>query len=249
VAVLVRALLGAHLLLAFLATGAFWIPAFTPKGGPRHRAGGRWFARFIYGAAATGGVLAIIGLIHPAFMLRSGPELSAAGTRRVMWLILYFLLLIVTPVQHGLAAVAAGARPAAIRSRVHAGLNVLSVAAAFLFFPAAIAWQAWPFLVVAPAGFVIGLRNMTYASRPAASAAEWEIEHLTSLLTAGIALHTAFFVLSALRWPIGTPAGGWGLWPWLTRGVVGLPAIVWLRRTVRRRPQFAAASPRPRPVR
>ena len=227
---LTRALLSAHLVFAFLATGAFWIPAVTPKGGPRHRAAGRWFARLIYGAAATGGLLALLGLLTPSLMFNGASALPAAAMRHVMWLILYLLLLIVAPVQHGLAVIAAGARPTEIRSRVHAILNGLSIGAAFLFFPAALAWHAWTFLIPVPVSFVVGLRNMQYASRPSASRVDWEREHLTSLITAGIALHTAFLVLGALRWPW-LPAGGlWPLLPWLTPAVVGVPLIVWRRK-------------------
>jgi hypothetical protein len=230
VTVLIGALLAAHLFFASLATIAFWVPAVTPKGGATHRAAGRWFARLVTGAAITGGLLAVLGLIAPARMFDGAVGLAAVEMRRLMWLILYFLLLIVVPVQHGLAVVAAANLPVRVRSPLHATFNLLSIAAALIGFPAAIAWHAWTMLLVAPAGFIIGLRNMQYASRPAATRVEWEREHLTSLLTAGIALHTAFFVLTVLRWPWLLPAGPARLAPWLVPAAVGLPAIVWNRK-------------------
>jgi len=139
-------------------------------------------------------------------------------------------MLIITPVQHGLAVFRAGARPAAVRSRAHATLGLLSIAATILFFPAAVAWQTWSFLLPAPVGFIVGLRNMTYAGRQTASSDEVRREHLTSMITAGIALYTAFFVLSATRWPTFVRSSFGMPFVWLAPTAIGLLAIAWLRR-------------------
>ena len=204
------------------------------KGGPAHRALGRWFARLIYAAAATGGLLAVVGIAAPALMLPfAAGEDRFAVTRHLMWLVLYLLVIIVAPVQHGLAAVAAGPLPLTIRSRPHAILSVSAIAGTALLFPAALIWHAWTFLIVMPIGFLVGLRNMLYASRTSAAPVEWQREHLTSVITAGITLHTAFFVLSALRWPSLLGGAVWWLAPWLLPAIVGVPAIVWLRQRPR----------------
>ena len=227
----VRALLAAHLFCATGATAAFWATALTRKGSPTHRALGRWFARLIYGAATTGGVLAVIGVAAPSLMVPFAAGADAiTATRHLMWLILYLLLIIVAPVQHGLAAVAAGPLPMTARSRGHAVLNIGAIAGSVLVFPASLVWHAWTFLIVVPIGFIVGLRNMRYASRTSATPLEWQREHLTSVITAGITLHTAFFVLSALRWPSLLGATASSLAPWLLPAAVGLPTIMWLRR-------------------
>ena len=204
-----------HLALAASAIAAFWVTAGAAKGGPTHRRTGRWFAQLIYGAAATGAPLAVFG------------PLSAA-TPHLMWLVLYLMVVIVTPVQHGLAAVTAAGAPTRVRSPLHLTLNLGALIGSLLLFPAAIVWQTLWFLIAVPAGFTIALRNMRYASRTAASPSEWQREHLTSMLTAGIAMHTAFFVLSAMRWPA---VAGHGMWAaWLLPVAVGLPAIAIARR-------------------
>lgn len=176
----------------------------------------------MYAAAATGAPLAVAGPL-------------AAATPHLTWLVLYLLVAIIASVQHGLAVVAAGPAPRRVRSHVHLTLNLAAMAGTLLLFPAAIVWQALWFLLVAPAGFAIGLRNLAYANRPAASRAEWEREHLTSLITSGVVFHTAFFVLSALRWPVLTGGGRWMAAAWLLPAVVGLPAVAVLRYR-RRRP-------------
>jgi hypothetical protein len=71
---------------------------------------------------------------------------------------------------------------------------------------------------------------MAYAARKQATAAEWRREHLTSLLTAGITLHTTLLVFAASR-TLKLQLPGWQMWlPWLLPALVGLPLIFWLRR-------------------
>lgn len=209
-------LLRVHLACAFGAIALFWLTAFADKGGRVHRRAGRWFARLIYAAALTGGVMALI-------------QLAADVTQQVMWLVLYLLVVIVAPVQHGLATIAAASLPMRTRSLPHAVLNVLAILGGVALIPAAVAWQQWTFFIVAPAGFITGLRNLAYGGRRAAAPIDWEREHLTSMITAGIWVHTTLLVFATSR-TLGWNLTGWrALVPWLLPAVVGLPLIVWLR--------------------
>lgn len=182
----------------------------------------------IYGAAATGGLLAVIGVARPASLSGFDPAAERA-TRQLMGLVLYLGVVVAAPVQHALAVVAAGPAPGGVRSRAHLVLNLAAMLGALILFPAAIVWQALWFLVAVPSGFTIGLRNMAYANRRAATPLDWQREHLTSTVTAGIVLHTTVLVIAAARWPALVPAG-WTWAPWLVPALVGLPVIVRLRR-------------------
>ena len=231
-----RLLLSVHLACALAATGAFWLAAFSGKGSPFHRASGVWFQRLIYAAAVTGGVLALVGIIAPAWSHPIGPGetperwADALRThRQTMWVVLYLLLVIVTPTQHGLAVVAAGPVPARIRSRLHAALNLLCLVGTMLLLAASVVWQRGTVLVLAPMGFAIGVRNMSYASRSTATSIEWEREHLTSLLTAGVTMHTALLVFGVTRTLGLTPSVSSELVLWVLPAMVGAPVIVWLR--------------------
>lgn len=232
-----HALLRVHLLFAFSATAVFWVAAASPKGGRTHRLAGRWFSRVVYGAAATGGALALAALVAPGSVRLPDPlatpdavEAAARQTRHLMWLALYVVLIIVAPVQHGLAVVNAGARPARLRTRPHATLCLSAMLGSVLLLPSVIVWQEATWLVVAPIGFVVGLRQMAYANRTEAAPADWRREHLTSLITAGITLHTTLLVFGTsrmLRWQM----EGWQVWlPWVLPALVGFPLILWLRR-------------------
>src|SRR5262245_17121058 len=142
--------------------------------------------------------------------------------RHVLLLALYMLVILVAPAQHGVAVLAAGPLPMTLRSRAHAFLNTAAIVGTVVVFPASLVWRTWMFVLMTPAGFVIGLRNMRYASRTSATPDDWQREHLTSLCTAGMALHTSLALLAWLRWPNALGAGGWSivfLVPW----AIGLP--------------------------
>jgi hypothetical protein len=206
-----RLLLALHLSCAFGGTAAFWVAASSFKGGPVHRAAGDWFSRFMYAAAATGGVLAF------------------RADRLTTWLVLYVLLVIVTPTQHALAVIRAGPVPARLRSRWHAALNLASMVGSAALLAVVVAWEHWIALPVVPAGFIIGLRNLGYAARRSARPDEWEREHLTSTLTAGIAVHTALLVFGTNRSLDLELTGAVALLPWIGPAAIGLPVIAWLR--------------------
>jgi hypothetical protein len=228
-------LLALHLACAASGTALFWTAAAVAKGGRAHRAAGRWFARFVYLTAASGTVLAVGRLtgVSVASMASTGAMVASAADlaaeRQTMWLVLYVLLIIVAPTQHGLAVIAAGSRPSAIRSRPHALLTFGGMLGSLAIIPAALLWQRWHFLVVAPLGLIIGLRQLAYAAGSHARRDEWEREHLTSMITAGVTLHTAMLVFGATR-TLGWPSVGWGSWwPWMLPAFVGLPIILWQR--------------------
>ena len=229
-------LLAVHLGFAAGATIVFWLAAVTKKGSDRHRRAGRLFARLIYGAAIAGGALAVAELVAPTFVRPPDPgatpeaiQATVRQTRQTMWLVLYALVIIVAPVQHGLAVVAAAGQPFRVRSRQHAVLSLSAIAGSVVLLPAAIAWQQLMFLFVAPIGFIVGLRNLTYASQPFATPIAWQREHLTSTITAGITLHTVFLVFTLSRTLRMTLEGWNAVVPWIAPAVVGLPIIFWLR--------------------
>lgn len=228
-------LLAVHLVFAGLATLTFWLAALARKGGPLHRRVGAWFARLVYLTAITGAVMAtgrLTGLTAPP-VAQTWSAAALDAERQTMWLVLYVLVTIVAPVQHGLAVVRAGAQPARLRSRLHSALALAGIAGSITLLPASLLWARWPFLLLAPVGLIVGLRNIAYANRATATRLDWEREHLTSLLSAGATLHTALLVFGSSR-SLGLQMTGIsGLVPWTLPAVLGLAAIVWLRSTRR----------------
>ena len=222
---LVGLVLALHLACAFSATLTFWIAASAPKGGRVHRRTGRAFSRFVYATAVSGGLLAVTRLVAPG----QGPPELVETERHVSWFVLYVLLIIVTPVQHGLAVVAAGNAPSRVRSRVHAVLTFGSMVGTLALVPAALLWQEWYYLIVAPLGLGIGLRNLAWASRVSATPEAVRREHLTSLVTGGVTLHTALLVFGLTRSLELHLTGAWSLLPWTVPALVGAAVIGVLR--------------------
>ena len=178
-------------------------------------------------------------------MIRTG--VLAAAERQTMWLVLYVLLIIVTPVQHGVAVARATATPPRVRSRTHATLAIASMVGTLALLPAALLWGQFLFLIVAPIGLAIGLQNLAYAARSSATRPQWEREHLTSQITAGVTLHTALLVFGTSRTLALNLTGSAAVLPWVIPALVGLPVISWLRAGRTRRVDAAGtASSRPR---
>jgi hypothetical protein len=232
------ALLRVHLACDAGATVAFWFAAGSRKGGRVHRGAGRWFMRFVYGAAFFGLVLAVIGLWSPQLVRPLAADLPPAdradvltAARQSMWLVLYILVILVGPVHHGLSVIRAGRSPSVVRSAAHTVIAVLAVGGSVAMFAASVRWEEWTYLVIAPIGLVIGVRHLAYRMRPSATAVEWRREHLTSLLTAGIVLHTALFVFGSSRTLGLSFEGPLEFVPWVLPTLVGLPVILVLRRS------------------
>ena len=53
-----------------------------------------------------------------------------------MWLVLYLMVVIVTPVQHGLAVIEAAGTPVRVRSPLHLTLNLTALIGSLALFPA-----------------------------------------------------------------------------------------------------------------
>jgi hypothetical protein len=221
-------LLAIHLVCVSGATLAFWTAAFVDKGGAVHRWTGRWFARLIYLGAATGAAMAVAVLAG-----RSGT--SRPPDPHMMWLVLYVLLIIVVPAQHGLAALAAAGAPLRLRSHLHRSLNGAAMGGSMLLLLASVIWREWLFVWLVPVGLVVGARNLAYARRSSATAAEWQREHLTSMVTAGITIHTALLIFGASRTLDLQLRGSAAFLPWVLPTIVGVPILIWLRRTWRPR--------------
>jgi hypothetical protein len=85
--------------------------------------------------------------------------------------------------------------------------------------------------VVSPIGLIVGVRNLAWARRPAARRPDWEREHLTSQITAGITLHTALLVFGTSRTLALDLPGVLVLLPWTLPALVGVPVMLRLRRT------------------
>lgn len=97
-------------------------------------------------------------------------------------------VVVAAALQHAKAVRAAGRLPRNVRSQLHATLNIAVLIGSFGLLPATVVWHTWLFLLLAPMGFAIGLRNMSYASRISVTEVESRREIASSQIGASLAV-------------------------------------------------------------
>jgi hypothetical protein len=214
--VITAALTTIHLIVGVCAAAWFWFVVAARKGSRPHRRAGRHLVSILYVVVATGVVCTLV-------------DQFTADLRPTGWLTAYLLVGLGAAAQHGVAAVAAAADPKRVRSPWHLTLNSVAVLGAFAVFPAVLIWHRWEFLPLIPAVFTVGLRDMLYANRAAAAAREWQLEHLTSTMAAGIALHTVLLVRVAQARPAWFGGSSWTWAVWLAPLAVGAALVLGTR--------------------
>jgi hypothetical protein len=224
-----------HVPIALASLPLFWVAVLSRKGGPRHVRSGRWFALGMGWVAATGAAMAALVLVHPD--VRVGPS-DPAARRSFAAFLLYLAVITAFPVLHGVRVVRTRRDPrslATARYRALAHVPLLASAAAVLVALLVPTGATTLLLGMSPIGVVETAVARRYLADPARHPRLWWPQHMTAMLIAGIAAHTAFavFFLGSL---LGIrPAGLLALAPWLTPTIVGVPVlVVWVRRESRR---------------
>jgi hypothetical protein len=209
-----------HVPVALTCVPAFWVAALARKGGPLHVRVGRYFALAMRWVALSGMALAAPALV---------------GERRdFAVLLLYLGVITFMPVHHGVRVVRLRRDPARLATPTHVLLVWLPLAASaaaiitcLLGGPGA----SVLLLAMSPIGVAETQLAHGHLRRPQHGPRDWRAQHITFMLIAGIALHTAlgvFFVNGTLGMRLPAP---WNLLPWLAPTLVGVPAIfVALRR-------------------
>jgi hypothetical protein len=187
---------------------------------------------------ATGAIVAASGIVAPLGWRDAGaadsPELEAdvALARQASWFVGYLLVILLASVQHAGAVTLAGSNPREVRSTRHGRLNLAVLLATGMVFGVSVAWGRWIWALVAPAGFAVGLRHLSYAGRPASSPRRaWARERVTSLVEASTVLQVLVLFQIARAFPGQTGSGAESL-AVLVPAAIG-SAIVWWRIVVR----------------
>jgi hypothetical protein len=204
-------LLPIHIAAGFAALILFWVPALTKKGGPAHRAAGRWYVRAMAFITVTGFVLA-------AFFI--------AGDRVNQGLFLLFLGVITgTSLWNGWRVLQVKRDPAAYVARLHVAVALVNVLGGMALIAFGIATAKPLFYAFGPVGIVIGGNMLALARRRPDDPKYWLYEHFTGMIGSGIASHVAFLAFGG-RQLFGYDQTGFALWLWITPVVLGTAAII-----------------------
>lgn len=233
----------AHVPVALSCVPAFWIAVLARKGGPLHVRTGRWFARGMRWVAATGVAMGLLVLVHPAVRVgeptgTSDPEAFERARRGFAAFLLYLGAITFFPVHHGVRVIRTRRDPASIATPSHRALAWLPLVASVAVAACALGIgmrNAPVLLAMSPIGVAQTLLARRYLANPARHPRAWWPEHMTAMLVAGIAAHTAlavFFVGSLLGLSL---PGALALLPWILPTIVGVPVlVVWVAREDRR---------------
>lgn len=144
-------------------------------------------------------------------------------------------ILVVVNLRHGILTIKAKKDHQLLRSPSHLALNSLLVCAGLYLASIASSTDGEMILFYVFSGICIitAVGNLRYSLKKKVDAMEWLIAHLGSMLGAGIALHTAFFVFGGSRFIAELLTGQWMLVPWVGPGVIGTLAIIWQSRKYR----------------
>ncbi len=241
---LFKTLLIAHVIVGAASLVLFWIPVTARKGGAVHVRAGYWYAQCMYLVAATALLLCIIVAVDPIGIKHAGQNLTAvqafeiAAQRRGSALFLFAIgVLVIASVRHGLLTLGENLSRTRTRSLGHTSLNIgLGILAVILalegYRDSTILYYVFAALCAVTAG-----SNLRYAWRRTIDRNDRIRSHLSAMIGAGIASHTAFFVFGANRFLGELLVGNWQLVPWIAPGVVGTIIISVVSRRYTRKPR------------
>ncbi|MEM7704998.1 MAG: hypothetical protein AAF358_05565 [Pseudomonadota bacterium] len=226
---LFKAVVLVHIVVGSIGLASFWLPVFARKRRGLHTQAGKVFAYAMMVTAASAAVAALLTLIDP---LATHPETSsryAVNLRAVNGLMLLYLSAITFAAAFaGLRAVrmkrAWGGHRSQVELLIHGSSFVLAGAVLVT------GWYLDSVLMMSLSA--IGLLGAPGTMRRILSVPnrglEWKYQHMSSMLGAGIAAHTAFLVFGSSRF-IHSSLGS-SVWVWLAPTLIGVPAtMIWTR--------------------
>ncbi|MEM7362969.1 MAG: tetratricopeptide repeat protein [Pseudomonadota bacterium] len=239
-----QGLLLIHVIIGFASLLVFWLPLAVKKGGRFHKQAGMAFALMMYLVSATAFVVAIMLLIDPIAVRAPPGELSmseamafSADVRSTSLFLLAISVLVMSSVTHGLMTTRAKLDQTRMRHpwslASQSGLIVMGIILGFVALTESGGRQIL-FGVFAVLCTVSGTGNLRFCLRVEPPRREWMLQHLSSMIGAGIGSYTAFFVFGGNRY-LEFLSGYWQLVPWIAPGVIGGIAIALISRHYRDR--------------
>lgn len=233
-----------HVPVAMTAIPAFWVSLLAAKGGRVHVRVGRLFGWGMRWVALTGFTMGLLVLLDP--WVRGGPTMGPASVmdpwiekrQAFATLILYLGVITFFPVHHGVRVIQTRRDPARLATPAYRALAWLPLLASLGAVGVGLQSSSagrYVLLAMAPLGIVESVLAQRYVANPLRLRNGWRPEHMTFMLIAGIAAHTAFavFFLDGLL-ELALP-GGLQVLPWIAPTLVGVPVLrIWVGREARR---------------
>ena len=225
-------LLRIHVTAGLVGLAAFWVPVFARKGGRTHMRAGRVYVWSAYVVTLSAVVLAggrFVAHLREGIAVADRPDLYGFPL-----FLGYLGVTTFAAVRQAMRAVGTRRAPETLGTPFHEVLAWASIAGsvAVIAFALGLWSSVSPILLgLSPIGLLTGSRMLRLMRNPGLERMGWFYSHMGSMLTGGIAFHTAFAVVGAPRLFEYDIAGPFALVPWLLPTVIGAPAIaIWTRR-------------------
>ncbi len=189
----------------------FWQAMLCKKGSPRHRRAGRYFSLSMQTTAFS-------ALALSAFLIID-PNSTASG-----YMLLTLGLLLLNNTSYAVAVLKAAADRNKLKTPRLVVLSGALALCGLVLGTIAIQHQNLLFGIFAGISLMTVLMNNVYIYRAKVTSKQWILEHISNILAAGIATHTAFFVVGAAR--LFSLPETMQIVPWLAPSVLGTLAIV-----------------------
>lgn len=225
-----------HITIGFTGLVAFWIPAFSRKGGTTHVRTGRVFEWAAYIVAGTA-MFNALGRLAAA-LAEGAPLAGNEASFGFVIFLAYLGLVTLAAVRHAVRAVRTKGDWEAMDTPAHRSLAVLSMLGSAIVIAYALAvWSGVSVVLLAlsPVGFLQGREMLSQLRDPPSERMGWYYVHMGNIIGAGIAFHTAFLVFGSARFiPFELP-GALQIVPWILPAAIGVPLGRVLETRYRRR--------------
>jgi hypothetical protein len=217
-----------HVSAGFFSLILFWIPIWSKKGSPLHIRSGRWYLDIMYVVSISAFCLSILLMIDPIAAKFSTANFSAlraievsAETRRSSLFLLAISILVLVNIRHGVLSLKAKRQHSLMRAPSHLLLNTCLLIAGISLIIAGNGGSRILFYIFAGLCITTSVGNLRYCLKSQVANKEWLIAHLSSMIGAGIASYTAFFVFGGNRFMAQIFDGQLMMIPWVAPGVIG----------------------------
>lgn len=226
-----------HIIIGCFALIVFWIAAATRKGSKNHKRVGRMFTWSMTLTSWTGMLLSGLVILFPvAIRFANGVpeninlEQKVIQIQTISGFLFYLSLLVWANTRHATKVLEAKDDRTKLRTPMHVGLL-----ASLPIFAIPLAYASYVshiklLVIFAVIGAMSGITSLRYVYAKAMPAKQWLIQHISSILGAGIGVHTATFAFGGRKLFSGVFTGDLIIIPWIVPNVVGTIAIIALTR-------------------
>lgn len=231
-----------HIVIGCFALIVFWIAAATRKGSGNHKRVGRLFTWAMTITSWTGMLLSGLVMLFPvAIRFANGVPENINLEQKVMQIqtisgfLFYVSILVWANTRHATKVLAAKDDRQKLRTPFHVGLlaslPILAIPLAY----AGYVTHIHLLMVFAIVGSIAGITSLNYIYAKTLPAKQWLIEHIGSIIGAGIGVHTATFAFGGRKIFAGVFTGDLIIIPWIIPSIIGAIAIAYLKRTYRKK--------------